>query len=49
MAIEPEEVFLVMFVLSFVSMIILRKGKGDMRGRVWTCVVIDGTIGGYER
>lgn len=33
MAIKPEEVLLVMFVLSFVSMIILRKGKGDMRGR----------------
>ena len=38
MAIELEEVFLVMFVLSFVSMIILRKGKGDMRGRAEVCV-----------
>ena len=38
MAIEPEEFFLVMLVLSFVSVIILREGKGDMRGRVEVCV-----------
>ena len=32
--------------LSFVSMRVLQKGKGGMRGREWTCVVMDRRIGG---
>ena len=38
-------------VLSFVIMVFfLRKDRGDMRGRVWICAVIDGRVGlgGWE-
>ena len=30
-----KKFFFVTFVLSLVSIIVLRKGKGDMRGREW--------------
>lgn len=40
-----KKVFFVMFVLSFVSMIVLQKGKGNVCGRKWTCVAIDRRIG----
>ena len=39
---EHEEVFFVTFVLSLVSIIVLRKGKGDMRGREWIQIAMDG-------
>ena len=32
--------------LSFVSMRVLRNGKGDIRGREWACVAMDRRIGG---
>ena len=37
---EHEEVFFVMFVLSLISVVVLRKRKGDMGGREWICVAI---------
>ena len=33
--------------ISFVSMRVVRKGKGDMRGREGACVVMDRRIGGW--
>ena len=48
-AMDGEEVFFAAFILSFVSMIVLRKGKGDMRGREWIYVAIDGMMGGRAR
>jgi len=34
---EHEDVFFVTFAVSFVSIIVLRKGKGNMRGRIHHC------------
>ena len=52
-AMEPEEVFFVTFILSFVSTIVLcGRGRGTyakergMRGRKWTYVAINGRMGG---
>ena len=44
-AMEPDEVFIATFTLSFVGMTILEKGKENMRGKGWAYVVID-RIGG---
>ena len=45
-AIELAESFFAMFGLSFVSMRAHRRESGGIGGRVWTCVAIDGWIGG---
>jgi len=40
---EHEEVFFVTFVVFLVSMIALRKEKGNMRRRAWACVEENGS------
>lgn len=44
-----KKFFLVTIVISFVNMVVVRKGKGDMCGSKWTCIVIDRRIGGMLR
>lgn len=44
-----KKFFFVTFVLSFVRIVVLQKGRGGMGGRKQTCVVIDRKIGGRLR
>ena len=43
-AMEPDEVFIATFTLSFIDIIILEKGKKHMRGKGWAYIVIDRRI-----